>query len=160
LVIDRKGRKMRKKCFVIFHLLLLFSSTSSVFAQSKTPHEFPVVSFKSLSVVELNYKISVALKTKEEWVLSPLSMALKFHKPSDVRFVNINSKSDRAECPQKSVVTIVEDGYLDDSLRGKWLQFHFERKGCNNSWRVKEAREAYLCGREGLKEVFTDRLCP
>jgi hypothetical protein len=60
----------------------------------------------------------------------------------------------------KSAFRIVEEGYLDETVRGKWIQFHLERKSCSDAWRAKEVREAYLCGREGAGEVFLKELCP
>lgn len=46
-------------------------------------------------------------------------ITLNFHRIYALRFVNIKQKSDRAECPLNSVVTIVEEGFLNDEMRGK-----------------------------------------
>lgn len=131
-----------------------------LFAQDKNPNEFPVLSYRNLEVKELNMHITTAEIKKEEWAFSPLFISMRFHKPSDVRFVSINQKNDRAECPLTSVVTIVEEGFLDDQMRGRWTEFHLVRKDCIKAWKVKELRQAYLCGMEGSKEVFLKDLCP
>lgn len=153
----KHGVRMIRIILLIFSLLLLFSP---VYCQEKRPDELTVVSYKNVDVREFNILISSSEKKKENWIFYPLSIAMKFHKVSAFRFVNINQKSDRAECPLKSIVTIVEEGFLDDEMRGKWVQIHFERKDCLKAWRIKEVREAYLCGREGSEKVFLKELCP
>jgi len=132
----------------------------SLFAQDKNPTEFPIVSYKNLEVKELNESISAAEKGKELWVFHPLSIAMRFHEVSDVRFVNIKQKNSQPECPLKSVVTIVEEGFLDDQLRGRWTEFHLERRDCKKAWNITEIRQAYLCGMEGSEEVFLKEICP
>ena len=138
--------------------LLVMISPVSLFAQDRNPTEFPIVSYKNLEVKELNESISAAEKRKELWVFHPLSLAMRFHEVSDVRFVDIKQKNDRAECPLKSVVTIIEEGFLDDQLRGRWTEFHLEREDCAKAWNIKELRQAYLCGLEGAEEVFLKEL--
>lgn len=143
---------------LLFAIILAFPL--SLLAQEKNPNEFPVLSYRNLEVKELNMHITAAEQKKEEWAFNPLFISMRFHKPSDVRFVSINQKNDRAECPLTSVVTIVEEGFLDDQMRGRWTQFYLKRKDCTKAWKVKELRQAYLCGMEGSKEVFLKDLCP
>lgn len=141
-------------------VLLLIAIPLFLFGQGKTPSEFPVLSYKTLAVKDPNARIDIAEKKNEEWVFNPLLIAMKFQKVSDVRFVDLKQKNDRAECPLRSVITIVEEGFLDDQMRGRWTEFHLERKDCTKAWRVKELRQAYLCGLEGSREVFLKDLCP
>ncbi|MGQ9569349.1 MAG: hypothetical protein ACUVUQ_00625 [Thermodesulfovibrionales bacterium] len=142
-------------------ILLIGASPSCLFAQGKRPDQFLVLSYRNLEVKELNLQITTAEKKKEEWAFSPLFISMRFHKPSAVRFVSINQKNDRAKCPLTSIVTIVEEGFLDDQMRGRWTEFHLViRKDCIKVWKVKELRQAYLCGMEGSKEVFLKDLCP
>lgn len=141
-------------------VLLLIAVPLSLFGQEKTPREFPVLSYITLAVKDLDARIDIAEKKNEDWVFNPLLIAMKFHKVSEVRFVDIKQKNDRAECSLRSVITIVEEGFLDDQMRGRWTEFHLERKDCTKAWKVKEIRQAYLCGLEGSKEVFLKDLCP
>lgn len=143
---------------LLFGIILAFPL--SLLAQEKKPNDFSVLSYGHLEVKELNMQITTAEKKKEAWAFSPLFISMRFHKPSDVRFVSINQRNDHAECPLTSVVTIVEEGFLDDQMRGRWTQFHLKRKDCTKAWKVKELRRAYLCGMEGSKEVFLKDLCP
>ncbi len=141
-------------------VFLLIATPLSLFGQEKNPSEFPVLSYKTLAVKDLNARIDIGEKKNEEWVFNPMLMAMKFHKVSEVRFVDIKQKNDRAECPLRSVITIVEEGFLDDQMRGRWTEFHLERKDCAKAWKVKELRQAYLCGLEGSREVFLKDICP
>ncbi len=142
-----------------FIILIILPSLSLAF-KSKNPDEFPIISYKVVSADFINKKISKAKKNNEKWISSPLSIIQKVFQTNDVRFTNIKQQNDRAECALRSVITIVEEGFLDDQLRGRWRQFHLERKDCTSSWKVKEMREAFLCGVLGYDEVFLKDLCP
>lgn len=148
-----------KSFHILTLVLLLIVLSTTLFAQEKKPDEFPVISYRNLDVKGFNMEITRAEKKKEEWTSNPLSIVIRLHKLSDVRFVDINQKKDRAECPINSIVTIFEEGFLDDQMRGRWTQFHLERKDCTRPWNVKELRQTYLCGLEGSKEVFLKELC-
>lgn len=141
----------------IYVFIIIASNCNYV--EGKDPDNFPIKSFRNLDISEFNNKVTQAEKNKEEWISTPLSISLKLHQVSTQRFVSIRQKSDRAECPLNSVVTIVEESFLDDQLRGKWIQFHFERKDCLQLWRIKEVREAYLCGIKGSEETFKRDSC-
>lgn len=144
---------------MVVSLFFVLSMISLLLALDKGPDEFPVVSYKNLEIKEFNMQIASAEK-KEAWIFNPLSIAMRFHKVSDLRFVDINQKNDRAECPLRSVITIVEEGFLDDQMRGRWTQFYLGREDCTKAWNVKELRQAYLCGMVGSREVFLKELCP
>jgi len=98
--------------------LLVMVFLLSLLVQEKTPNGSPVLSYRNLEVREYNLKISSAVKKGEALVFNPLSIVTRFHKVTDIRFININAKNDRTECPLKSVDTILE-GYLDDAMQGK-----------------------------------------
>lgn len=150
---------MRWQIILITLLLMVFPF--SLLAQEKNPDEFPVISYRNLEVKEFNIQIIKAEKNREEWVFSPISIATRFHKlDADARFADIKQKNDRAECPLNSVVTIVEEGFLDDQMRGRWTQFHLGRKDCTKAWKIKDLKQAYLCGIEGSKKEFLKDICP
>lgn len=73
---------MRGQIILIVFLIVVF--LFSLFGKDKRPDEFPVISYRNLEVKELNLQIATAEKKKEEWAFSPLSIAMQFHKPSDV----------------------------------------------------------------------------
>lgn len=94
-------------------VMLMMTFSPSLFAQEKTTDVFLVISYKNIGVSNFNYNISYAEKKKEDWIFNPILIAMRFHSVSDIRFVNIKKKNDRAECPLNSVITIVEEGFLD-----------------------------------------------
>jgi len=145
---------------IILGLQLLIFLPSLVFSEDTPPDRFPVVSYSTLDTRDFNRLLISAEKRKEEWTSTPLSIALRFHKVSDVRFISIKQRNDRAECPLNSAVTIVEEGFLDDQLRGRRTQFHLERKGCKKPWMIREVRDSFLCGMPGFNEEFLKDLCP
>ena len=131
-----------------------------LFAGEKRPDEFPVASYNSLEIDQYNSKIYFATKSGEEWVYHPLKLVQKLHKVNDVRFVSILMMNNRSEEPTESKITIVEEGYLDDSIRGQWFQFYLVRPDGKSPWKIKEIRQAYLCGRMDSPEKFSKERCP
>lgn len=129
-------------------------------AEYKKPDEFPVVSYNHLEVGNFNLIISAATNHGEKWVYHPLLVIQKYREIADVRFVSILMRNDRAEDPLNSTITVVEEGYLDDSVRGQWFQFHFGRENAESAWEIKEIRQANLCGRLNSPEEFSKELCP
>jgi hypothetical protein len=137
---------------IVGALFLAFFFTP-LFMEEKISDEFPVLSYRSLEVKEFNMQITSAEK-KKVWVFNPLSIVMRFHNVSDVRFVSINQKSDRTECPLKSVVTIVEEGFPDD-MRGIWIDFLLERKECAEAWRIKEGGERHIYAEERTQRKYS-----
>jgi len=129
-------------------------------SEDKRPDEFPVVSYNNLEVRSFNLKISTAMNNGEKWVYHPFLVIQEYRKISDVRFVSILLSNERAENPLNSIITVVEEGYLDDSVRGQWFQFHLGRENSESAWNIKEIRQANLCGRMNSPKEFSKELCP
>ena len=113
-----------------------------------------------MDVSNFSHEISAAIDKGEEWVYHPLLVVQEYCKIADARFVSILLNNDSAENPLNSTITVIEEGYLDDSVRGQWLQFLLERKNPESAWRIKEIRQANLCGRMDSPEEFSEELCP
>ena len=122
--------------------------------------QYPIVSYNVVETKTINKSIHEAVKNKEEWVYSPILIAIKYTKASDASFTSILAKSDGGEQPTTSTITIVEDGYLDDSVRGGWFQLYLNKNNTKHIWEVKEIREAYLCGRANSINSFSKESCP
>jgi len=121
----------------------------------------PVVSYNILETNKFNKKIRKAAQNKEEWVHSPLLIACKYGQAGEMAsLVSIMATSDGGEGSLTATVTIVEDGYLDDSIRGGWFKFYLDRNNTEFIWRVKEIRQANLCGRMNSPYVFSKKICP
>ncbi|PIE45002.1 MAG: hypothetical protein CSA45_04355 [Gammaproteobacteria bacterium] len=156
-----------KKILQALFLLSVFTyaysqDTENSEGEYKKANTFPVLSYASKEPNSLNLKILAAAKNKESWVLSPLLIAQKH---SDIGLWNsstyIEIENNSPEYATKSTVTIIEDGYADDSVRGQWNQLHLARSSNENEpWKVIEIREAYLCGRMDSPKRFSKDLCP
>lgn len=145
--------------YILLFLAILNSYTffSCVYAQDI--ESLQVESFNNLEVTPFNLKINKAKKSRQTWIKDPLSILLNIYTFSTEKYVNITLKSDRNECPLNSIITVKEDGILDDQIRGKWTQFYFYREGCSDIWQIREIREAYLCGLPSSQKAFTKDLC-
>ena len=133
------------------------SNTSTVNAQVTTPvkpeakgpdakvvkpeqleKEGQVVAFSSF-----NTKVQQA--SSEEWVKSPFQVALKFG--GDQMFARkkvISAESlSGGETFDKLLVTIEEEGLLDDSIKGSMLILRLEQKG--ELWLVNKATRVWKC---------------
>ncbi|SMC21911.1 hypothetical protein SAMN02746041_01311 [Desulfacinum hydrothermale DSM 13146] len=141
-------------------VLLCFLCPVEMEAQDVDPAMFPVLSYRPLDLGAIHALVGDSGKSEEGWAADPLRIALRIHPVADVKFLNIRQKRDRSECALHAVVTIVEEGFLDDQMRGRWTQYRFQRKGCKAIWKITEAREAFLCGMEGHQNVFLKELCP
>jgi hypothetical protein len=141
-------------------LLIPLFISCSVIAEDTRPDEFPVVSFNNLKAGDFNRKISDAAENQEAWVYHPLLVIQQYRQISDARFVSILMNNDNVEAPLNSTITVVEEGYADDSVRGQWFEFHLERHNPESAWEIKEIRQANLCGRMDSPEEFSKELCP
>ena len=145
---------------LLIALLFPVTLSSSIIAEDKRPDEFPVVSYNNLEVSNFNLKIYAAMNNGEKWVYHPLLVIQEYRKIEDVGFVSILLSNDSVENPMNSKITVVEEGYLDDSVRGQWLQFHLGRENSESAWEIKEIRQANLCGRMNSPKEFSKELCP
>ncbi len=145
---------------LLIALLFPVILSCSMIAEDKRPDEFPVVSYNNLEVRNFNLKISAAINNGGKWVYHPLLVIQEYRKIADASFVSILLSNDSVEDPLNSTITVVEEGYLDDSVRGQWFQFHLERENTESAWKIKEIRQAYLCGRMTSPKEFSKELCP
>ena len=141
-------------------ILLSIISSCAISPKSKTADQFPVVSYKTVNADEFNTEVSTATKNLEKWAYQPLLVVYKYRQIEDANFVSVLMTHGQGEQPLTSVITIVEDGYYDDSLRGMWFRFHLARKAAQSAWQIKAIDQAYLCGRMGSPKEFSKNLCP
>ncbi|MCK5241942.1 hypothetical protein KAR34_05785 [bacterium] len=132
-----------------------------VIAEEIRPDQYPVKSYKYLEFGEFNQRIKLAVDEKEAWVKSPLLVSQRFVDISkeEPGFISIIKKDNASENPTESIVTIVLEGFLDDSQRGAWYQIYLKRDPPKSCWLIKKVETAYLCWR-GKKNIFKKELCP
>ena len=105
-----------------------------------------------------NAEIDAACRAGEGWPNTPEGVADRFLGPSEARSVETKRRNEGAENPKTATLVRIEDGLLDDSVRGTWTELRFRRADCG--WRLIDARRAYRCGRGDHPEAYVAGPCP
>ncbi len=118
-------------------------------------------SFRIENVDPFNARIEEATNKGESWAGDPILIILNLLKisSSDARSIVMAKESSLSENPDRTTVSILRDGLLDDSIRGDWHYFEL-RKMNDQGWRFTEIRRAFLCRRGIQTEKLGKELCP
>ena len=134
-----------------------------IFVQSgfslEEPIEVPVESFLQVDPSEFNETIVEAAIAGETWPGNQISVAVRFLGGAVVgRYISITKVDNRGECADTSIVTIIQDGFLDDSMRGQWDMIFLYLN--DNNWIIFESRRAWRCWRGDYQiESFGSSMC-
>lgn len=122
--------------------------------------ELPVESFIQVDPFEFNETIIEAAIAGETWPGDQISVAVRFLGGVEARCISITKIDNRGECADTSIVTVIQDGFLDDSMRGQWDMIFLYRNE-NNNWVIFESRRAWRCWRGDYQiESFGSNMCP
>ncbi len=144
---------------ILIGLLIL---TVGIAEPSKRTSPFDVVveSSEPVDVAPLNERVSAALLTAGTWPRSPLRMTLElFGDDVETRSVRIQEEKNRGEGADTTTVTLIRDGFMNDSVRGSWERIVYRRMS-DGSWRVIEARRATRCWRGDRLDTYGATPCP
>jgi heat shock protein HslJ len=134
-----------------------------VFAHKKSivqPEPEAGVEFsRSIPFDALNEHIRAAADIGESWVRDPIRIAFEFGIFNEARTLSIKRIYERGENPDSVQVTVIEDGYVDDSVRGRWIRLTMTKRH-DGVWLVTQAREAYRCWRGEHQDVYAAEPCP
>lgn len=120
----------------------------------------PVESWETVGAADLNARIDDAAADAAAWTSSPLSVVLElFGGDADARLLTVDERKNRAEGADTTVVVIVRDGLMDDSVRGDWHRIVLRRLA-DRTWRLHEVRRAFRCRRGHHLDSFSSELCP
>jgi heat shock protein HslJ len=102
---------------------------------------------------------TLAAAAGERWTLDPVRVALAFVDSRGAPRVDLSRRDDRAEAPRFTVITIDEDGFLDDSVRGvkSELVLAPDEAGV---WHVLAVSVSTRCWRGDRLLVAPGELCP
>lgn len=149
---------MNKYLFMVITFTL---AIVSIACDDRPVDQYPVSSYIEADVTKFNKFLDKSAINDEEWVSNPLLVAIKYIGPPNNRFLSLVREDNYVESSTESVITIVVDGYLDDSVRGAWYQLSLVRtKGVQQYWKIVEAREAVLCARGSVTKEFVMGSCP
>ncbi len=121
-------------------------------------YDVPVKSYQNLEIRKFQQLVSRSEEDGELWVKDALQVALRFVGPFEGKLQHIFRKNDSAESASKVEVVVIEEGYLDDSVRGARYKILLE-KGMNNIWQLIGATKSWRCWRGRGHENFSKNPC-
>lgn len=106
----------------------------------------------------LNKKIQQAYKAKLEWASKPELYVFNIFDISDLKKMSYEYDADNIENPKNITITVVRDGFLDDSVRGdiQYLKLHKDNKGI---WEILTIKKAISCWRSE-STIYSSEVCP
>lgn len=143
-------------------LLSIFSVIPVFHVNAQSADKLPVKSYALQKDVQAFNAELAAREPNEPWQNQALAVALRYLKDtSGTRLTRITSQVPAGEDPEEPslvIITVVQDGFLDDSVRGEWNQLIL-KKDHKERWMLQSARKAFLCHR-GSTQAFQKELCP
>lgn len=113
---------------------------------------------EALDTESLNRSLQEALATGQIWPTEPFASAAMLTGFSEAASLSIRGRWAGPEGTGPLTVVTVSDGFLDDSVRGEWRRYVFER-GADGTWRIVTAERAWRCWR-GVDDGFDIEPCP
>lgn len=120
--------------------------------------EVPVESLQRVETEALRQAVSSAAEAGESWVYDALQVALSVVGVFEGRSQSITRTYDSADAPRKAEIVVIEDGYLDDSLRGARYQIMLE-SDAQGVWRPTAVEKAWRCWPGRGHETFGKEPC-
>jgi hypothetical protein len=119
-----------------------------------------VESYVVVPVDSLNARVSAAVGSGQEWPKDPFRLAVEVLHLSfvETRSIELRCEANRGEGADSVSVTVVEDGWLDDSARGMWQRLCLARQA-DGTWRVVELRQAWRCWRGHHQRSYSMQPC-
>ena len=140
-------------------VLVFTHKESAVQFETDTEKKPAVESFRDVPFDSLNDRLKMAALRGESWVRDPIRIALESGNFTEARIVSIKRVYESGENPDSTHVTVVEEGYADDSVRGMWSRLTMVKLD-DGTWRITEAQRAYRCRRGDHQDGYTADLCP
>ena len=160
-----------KSARLLFALLLYIFFTRTAMAETtfcdidpdqvlvESSREVDKATSHRMQISDFNAIIAEVPVREESWVKDPVRVVLEYLGTPGARAVTIRRCDASGEAATETSVTLVEDGYADDSVRGTWYHFRLERDVAGH-WLIKEGREAYRCWRGDHTQDYSEKNCP
>ena len=103
-------------------------------------------------------KIQQAYKENLTWVSNPELYVFNLIDLTNLRKIVYEYSADNIESPQKINISIMRDGFLDDSVRGDIQKIKLS-KNSNGKWEVITIKKAISCWRTE-KLIYSSKPCP
>lgn len=98
-----------------------------------------------------------APRKRRAWVYDPLQVALRLVGDFEGRSQSITRIHDSADTPRAAEVIVIEDGYLDDSVRG--ARYHITLESDQGVWRPTAVARGWRCWPGRGHETFAKQPC-
>lgn len=146
---------MNIKSFKIYCVLFAFSIFCTKYAHSQNVYAQNITSWEEVSVNTFSNVISTAYKEKQSWVKSPTLWSNYLLDLTELKSFKIEYQADSVENNRKVYLTIIRDGFLDDSVRGDIYIFTIEKKVGN--WAIQSIKKSTRCWRGD--DSYSKKLC-
>jgi hypothetical protein len=108
------------KCLIV-GLVLLLTACTAPGPITFTVTGVEVESWEAVETMSMNARVDDAVAAGEAWPRSPLAATIELLGGDvDARILRIDESKNRTEGADTTVVVIIRDGFLDDSVRGDW----------------------------------------
>jgi len=146
------------KLMYLVLIVLMTVSCSTVTDKNFKASELDASHWQSSDFSTLNELILEASSSNQDWVQEIHLYVYKLFDLSGLKRVVVESVFDSTENPTKATVTLVRDGFLDDSVRGDIhvITFHRTMVGL---WEINDLKKSHRCWRSSSDEYRTDP-CP
>jgi hypothetical protein len=102
-------------------------------------------SFQNVDINQINQTIDRAARSNQPWVKSPMQILVRVAGEFDeVKNRTIQMSSPSAESSDSIMVTITNDGLLDDSVGSERYMYRLD-KTASGVWKVTSAQKAWKC---------------
>jgi hypothetical protein len=141
-------------------ILLLVAGCAASQPKPEDMQDISVESWEAIDVAPLNARIEEAVGVGATWPASPLETTIElFGGDIDTRSLSLTEEKNLTEGADTTVVIMVRDGFLDDSVRGDWHRIVF-RIEPDRTWRIHEIRRAFRCWRGHHLDAYGSKWCP
>lgn len=134
---------MKKKTVKTLLFLFLFSVLFLKVAHSASMPEQNVTSWEILPIDKLSGIVSSAHENSRPWAKTPSLWASHLLDLSELKAFRIEYVADTIEDNEGSIITVIRDGFLDDSVRGDIHIFRIEKK--NHKWLIVSVKKSTKC---------------
>lgn len=142
---------------VKFHLTtLLFTFFCIQNVHSSTVTGQNIVSWEQIPTNKFSNLISAAYRDKKSWAETPSLFANYLLDFTELKSYKIEYIADSIEDNTGVTITIIRDGFLDDSVRGDIHVFRVEKK--TSKWSIVNVKKSTRCWRGDGS--YSNKPCP
>jgi len=143
-----------------YYPILFALLTTSCFTQANTENALnnqDVQSWKTLDPTNFNDVIIKASAENKSWIKKPEQYIFNILDLSNLKQIHYDLVSDNIEAPENITITLIRDGFLDDSVRGDIHSIQLIKN--NQSWKISSVKQAIRCWRND-SSAYSSKACP